>query len=120
MRRSLTRAERLRASKDIRGLFTGAVRIEGRGIRLLTRANRIGTTRFGVVVARGSGGAVRRNREKRLTREAWRSLKERVPAGRDVLFYISRFGMSFQERRVAMAGLVGRMPTGGTGAVKST
>jgi len=120
MRRSLTRAERLRASKDIRELFSGAARIEGRGIRLLARTNRSGATRFGVVIARGCSSAVRRNREKRLTREAYRSLKDRVPAGRDVLFYVKRFGMTFDERRSVMAGLVRRMPGGGQGAARST
>ncbi len=112
MRRSLTRSERLRASRDIRELFAGATRIEGRGIRLLTRTNEVGATRFGVVIARGSGGAVRRNREKRLTREAYRDLKDRAPRDLDVLFYVTRFGMTFEERRRAMAALLARLPGG--------
>jgi ribonuclease P protein component len=108
MRRSLTRTERLRASRDIRELFTRAAKIDARGLRLLTRGNGGRVTRFGVVVARGTGSAVRRNREKRLTREAYRALKESVPPGRDVLFYVTRFGMSFEERRAMMAGLLER------------
>ena len=77
-------------------------------MRLLFRVNGGRATRFAVVVARGCGGAVRRNREKRLTREAYRSLKDSVPDGRDVLFVVARFGMPLVERRAVMAQLLTR------------
>jgi ribonuclease P protein component len=108
MRKSLTRDERLRKSRDIRELFTAAARLESRGLKLLHRSNGGKATRFGVVIARGSGGAVRRNREKRLTREAYRSLKGAIPPGHDVLFLVLRFGTPLAERRAAMAQLLGR------------
>jgi ribonuclease P protein component len=108
MRRSLTRQERLRRSRDIKGLFTAAKRIESRGLKLLYRNNGGPATRFAVVVARGCGGAVRRNREKRITREAYRSLKVDVAPGNDLLFLITRFGAQFAERRFIMEQLLGR------------
>ena len=108
MRRSLTRQERLRKGRDIRGLFSAARRIESRGLKLLFKDNGSPATRFAVVVARGSGGSVRRNREKRITREAYRSLKETVLPGYDLIFLIVRFGMTFAERRATMAHLLGR------------
>jgi ribonuclease P protein component len=108
MRKSLTRDERLRKSRDIRELFTAAARLESRGLKLLYRSNGGKATRFGVVIARGSGGAVRRNREKRLTREAYRTLKGAIPPGHDVLFLVLRFGTPLAERRAAMAQLLGR------------
>jgi ribonuclease P protein component len=108
MRRSLSRDERLRASRDIRELFAAAPRIEARGMKLLYRGNGGRATRFAVVVARGCGGAVRRNREKRLTREAWRALKGTISPGHDVLFLVARFGAALDERRAAMAQLLGR------------
>ncbi|HEY9593664.1 MAG TPA: ribonuclease P protein component [Spirochaetia bacterium] len=108
MRRSLTRQERLRRSRDIRELFTTARRVESRGVKLLFRSNHSTTSRFAVVVARGSGGAVRRNREKRITREAYRSLKPEVRAGHDLVFLVSRFGSSYAERRATMEQLLGR------------
>ena len=89
-------------------MFSRAPRVEARGVKLLYRSSAQEQTRFAVVVARGSGGAVKRNREKRLTREAWRSLKATVPGGRDVLFLIHRFGMGFAERRAIMVHLLGR------------
>ncbi len=107
MRKSLSREERLRKSRDIRGLFTAGTRIEARGMKLLYRANRDRSTRFAVVVARGSGGAVRRNREKRITREAYRMLKGSVAPGHDMVFLVTRFGATFAERRAAMVHLLG-------------
>jgi len=61
-----------------------------------------------VVVGRGSGGAVRRNREKRITREAWRSLKDRVAPGHDLVFVVHRFGAGLEDRRGLMQKLLDR------------
>lgn len=108
MRKSLTRKDRLRRNCDIRELFSSAARIEGRGVRLLYRSNGGRGNRFAVVVARGCGGAVRRNREKRITREAYRSLKETITSGHDLLFLIVRFGATFTDRCASMRQLVGR------------
>ena len=102
MRRSLTREERLRAGSDITRLFKTARRADVGGLKLFHDSNGTATNRMAVVVARGCGGAVRRNREKRITREAYRSLKECVPPGHDLLFFIARFGSSFAERRSHM------------------
>ena len=64
--------------------------------------------RLAVVVGRGCGGAVRRNREKRITREAWRALKDQVAPGHDVVLVVGRFGAAFSERKAAMRRLLGR------------
>jgi len=108
MRRSLTRQERLRRSTDIRELFSAARRVESRGLRLLFRNNGSPTTRFAVVVTRGSGGAVKRNREKRITREAYRSLKATIRPGVDLVFLVVRRGSAFAERQAVMGQLLGR------------
>jgi ribonuclease P protein component len=108
MRRSLTRDERLRASSDIKRLFRTARRVDIGGLKLLHEPNGTAARRMAVVVARGCDGAVRRNREKRITREAYRSLKERIPPGHDLLFLVVRFGFSFAERRSHMRTLLTR------------
>jgi len=108
MRRSLTRDERLRAGSDITKLFKTGRRVEAGGLKLLHDRNGSAVSRIAVVVGRGCGGAVRRNREKRITREAYRSLKERVPPGHDLLFLIARFGSTYAERRTLMKQLLGR------------
>jgi ribonuclease P protein component len=108
MRKSLTRRERLRRSRDIRELFSSARRLEARGLKLLFRKNETAATRFAVVVARGCGGAVRRNREKRITREAYRTLKESISPGFDMVFLVMRFKATLWERRAAMEQLIDR------------
>jgi ribonuclease P protein component len=108
MRRSLTRRERLRKSRDIKGVFTDGRRVEASGLRLLHRSNGSSTSRVAVVVGRGCGGAVRRNREKRITREAWRALKSEVGPGHDVVIVIGRFGAPLAERQAVMRRLLER------------
>jgi ribonuclease P protein component len=114
MRRSLTRRERLRKSRDIRGVFTDGRKVEAGGLRLLHKANGTSVSRIAVVVGRGCGGAVRRNREKRITREAWRALKSAVQPGNDVVIVVGRFGAPLSDRQAEMrrllqrAGLCGR------------
>lgn len=89
-------------------MFAASKGIESRGLKLLYKNNGGPATRFAVVVARGCGGAVRRNREKRITREAYRSLKEFLVPGNDLLFLITRFGAQYSERRSLMEQLLGR------------
>ncbi|MGA2640727.1 MAG: ribonuclease P protein component [Spirochaetia bacterium] len=108
MRKSLTRKDRLRRNSDIRELFSSAAKIEGRGVKLLYRRNDRRENRFAVVIARGCGGAVRRNREKRITREAYRSLKGTISPGHDLLFFVVRFGATLTDRCASMRQLVGR------------
>ena len=89
-------------------MFSAARRVEARGLKLLYRANGRPGTRFAVVVARGCGGAVRRNREKRISREAYRSLKDSVIPGIDLVCLVFRFGANYAERRDTMWQLIGR------------
>ncbi len=102
MRRSLTRKERIRAGRDITRLFRKGRRVDAGGLKLLYTPNGSMINRVAFVIARGCGGAVRRNREKRITREAYRLLKDRIPGGHDLLFLVSRFGSSYGERRTIM------------------
>ncbi len=89
-------------------MLSSAPRVEAGGLRLSHRPNGSSVTRVAVVVARGCGGAVKRNREKRITREAWRSLKDQVAPGHDVVFVVRRFGAGLAERRGLMRKLVDR------------
>ncbi len=102
MRRSLTRDERLRAGSDITRLFRTGRKVEAGGLKLMHDQNGSAVNRIAVVVGRGCGGAVRRNKEKRITREAYRSLKDRIPPGHDLLFLVARFGSTYAERRTLM------------------
>ena len=108
MRRSLTRRERIGKGSEIRAILAAAGRLEAGGLRMAHRPNGSDVTRMAVVVSRGCGGAVKRNREKRITREAWRSLKDQVAPGHDVVFVVHRFGAGLEERRLLIAKLIDR------------
>jgi ribonuclease P protein component len=118
MRRSLTRKERLRRGRDIREVFAEGRRVEAGGLRLLHRANGSSVSRIAVVVGRGCGGAVRRNREKRITREAWRALKSEVVPGHDVVLLVGRFGVPLSERQAALRRLLVRSGLSGRAEVE--
>jgi len=77
-------------------------------MKLLYRSNGGRANRFAVVVARGCGGAVRRNREKRITREAYRSLKETISTGNDLVFLVVRFRADYADRLASMRFLLSR------------
>jgi ribonuclease P protein component len=89
-------------------MFSAARRVESRGVKLLYRQNGSPITRVAVVVARGCGGSVKRNREKRITREAYRGLRSEVLPGNDLVFLIARFGSPFVERLSVMGRLIER------------
>jgi len=75
---------------------------------MLCRDNGRSVNRIAIVVTRACGSAVVRNREKRITREAYRDLKAELVTGKDLLFVISRFGQSFSERRLTLRSLFRR------------
>ena len=77
-------------------------------MKLLYRSNGGQANRFAVVVARGCGGAVRRNREKRITREAYRSLRQTISSGNDLVFLVVRFGADYEGRLSSMRWLLSR------------
>ncbi len=67
-------------------------------------------TRVGVSASRSMGGAVQRNRAKRLLRESMRSIFPAVPAGWDILL-IARAPLlqaRFQDVKAAVQGLLRR------------
>ena len=82
---TFTKAERLSGKAAYDRVFG-----EGRGFRctrltLIARPNGLGVSRLGLSVGRRVGGAVRRNRIKRVLREAFRLNKARLGVACDVV-----------------------------------
>jgi ribonuclease P protein component len=88
MRKSLTRKERLRGRSNLRRVFSKAAKSEQRGLQVYYIENGLDWNRIVVCPVRGFKHAVVRNREKRLCREAYRQLKDKLKYGYDLAFVL--------------------------------
>ncbi|MCF6335978.1 MAG: ribonuclease P protein component [Spirochaetales bacterium] len=88
MRKSLTRGERLRSQSDISRVFKSANRVSCSGAKLVYRNNDIEWNRIAVTLVRKYGNSVQRNRSKRIVREIYRSLKNNLKPGFDIVIVL--------------------------------
>lgn len=72
------RAARLHSGREFRRVFNRKLRAGDNHITLYLAENDVGQHRLGIAVGRRYGNAVRRNRIKRLIREAFRTLRSRL------------------------------------------
>lgn len=68
-------AEHIRRRADFERAYETGIRLSGRLMTVFVRANEGNYARLGIAATRKIGGAVVRNRAKRLTRELFRHLK---------------------------------------------
>lgn len=83
--RRLSAGERLRKSADFRRVYNRRAAASDGLLLVYAAENDEGVTRVGVSVSRKWGKAVRRNRIKRLLREAFRLNKAALPEGVDLV-----------------------------------
>jgi len=76
---------RITRKRDFEHTMRGGVRVIDRYLMIWGRRNGLLDTRLGLVVGRRHGTAVRRNRLKRLIREAFRLSYAQVPRGLDLV-----------------------------------
>lgn len=88
----IARDDRLRRGWEVERTRTGGTSVANRRMVLFSRPNELGRTRFGVAAGKRLGNAVRRNRAKRLMREALRLSAPGVAPGHDILL-IARNGL---------------------------
>jgi ribonuclease P protein component len=78
--RPYPKAARLRLERDFAAVRTRGRRFEGRCVVVRSAANAVGRPRLGVAAPRKYGGAVRRNRFRRVVRAAFREAMTGLPA----------------------------------------
>jgi ribonuclease P protein component len=66
-------------------VFEQRRRLADHRLTIYALPNELGSTRLGISVGRRAGGAVRRNRLKRLIREAFRRVRHQLPPGMDLV-----------------------------------
>lgn len=81
----LPRGARLSARADISRAFDQGSRVVDKRISLQGVRNARGVTRLAVAVSKRHGNAVRRNRLKRIGREAFRHVRSQLPVGLDLV-----------------------------------
>lgn len=94
-----SREERLARSSDIDSVFRKGKKYSVDGIKLFILANGMERNRVVFTFPRGYGTAVQRNYSRRLSREAWRILKQRLRAGFDLTILIFPGHDSLTERQ---------------------
>lgn len=87
-RHTFPKTRRLRTREEFSAVYDAKVR-ESRGpLMIYARPNGLGHPRLGLSTSRKVGTAVRRNRIRRLLREAFRHLQHDLPAGYDLLIVV--------------------------------
>ncbi|GMV81837.1 MAG: hypothetical protein AMXMBFR7_30210 [Planctomycetota bacterium] len=79
----LSRFDRLRATRDFQRAYDAGRAWHGKHVVIFICANELPQIRMGVSVGKKHGGAVRRNRLKRVLRAAFRACRDELPAGYD-------------------------------------
>lgn len=85
MRKNLTRIERLRSQSEISRVFKSSSRVSCPGAKLVYLKNELEWNRIAVTLVRKYGNSVQRNRSKRILREIYRSLKNNLKPGFDIV-----------------------------------
>ncbi|MDR2489941.1 MAG: ribonuclease P protein component [Spirochaetaceae bacterium] len=99
VRRNFPREERLKSRKDISAVFKKGKKVPVDGALLFYKQNTLKNNRIAFTFAKKFGNAVRRNRARRLGREAYRHVRENIRKGYDlVLLVYPTPGMDFSRR----------------------
>lgn len=119
---------RLRRRSEFEHLMDNGTRAGDHRLQIWALPNNLGHARLGLVVGRQHGNALRRNRIKRILREAFRLSREDLPAGLDFAC-APRAGarIELQEAIESLAGIARRLarkfaneqPEDGSGEVHS-
>ena len=109
MRKSLSRAERLKSKADFGRVFDKPDhRSACRGAKLVARRNGLHFNRFAATLMRNFGNAVERNHARRILKEIYRNSKIDLPQGYDVVVVLYPGDFSHVDRKKQFAALIRR------------
>jgi ribonuclease P protein component len=97
---SFAKSKRLVRNSQFNDVLNRGVRISNKVLTLYMAKNECGYPRLGVSIGKIWGGAVVRNRLKRLLREAFRQSQDRIPADFDYVLMIS-YSLGKSDKSVA-------------------
>jgi ribonuclease P protein component len=110
------RASRLKTRSDFTAVMGRRLRASDGLLALYMAPNGLPRSRLGVSVGRAAGGAIVRNRIKRLMREAWRTNQALLPRGYDYVLMMAAKGRrslpTFAEVEASLMGLAGKLAGG--------
>lgn len=108
---------RLRDTLDFQRVYNAQEALHGPSVVVFYSVNGLPVARVGVSVGRKHGNAVKRNRIKRVLREAFRQVKEQMPAGYDYVLIPRRSVKEYKtcDVRSALENLARKIPLPGEG-----
>jgi ribonuclease P protein component len=89
-KQSFTKRDRIRSKSDFERLKKSGVRLTDGVLLLVVQPTELGFPRLGIAVPKRVGGAVERNRMKRLIRETFRLNRDSLPGSIDLLVVVRR------------------------------
>ncbi|WP_077027174.1 ribonuclease P protein component [Fuerstiella marisgermanici] len=106
----LTQAQRIRTTREFQQCYDSGLRAGDNHLLVFVLPNGLEHSRVGVSVSKKHGNAVKRNRKKRLLREAFRLLQHELPSGVDfVLVPRQRSDSALADYRASLIRLAAKL-----------
>ncbi len=96
--KGFTPEEKIKNTSEIRNVFRKGKKVSTNGAKLFILPNDLSFNRIAFTFPRGFGNAVQRNYSKRLSREAYRHIKNNFKCGYDMVLLVYRGEESYSFR----------------------